>query len=213
MKASHRSLAWTLLLAGIFLALLTLVSIKGHVPMSTLTRDPAALEQYHPLKTGFLSNIGVLLWCAAAAICFFSSKIAFNRGASLEGRFLAGSALLTSYLLFDDFFMFHETLAREFFGIMKENDVYIITVTISVIYGLIFFRTILKTEYLIFALALTFLAASLGIDALLPGLSEQLGEWSFLLEDGLKFLGIVTWLHYFADTSYRFVVNKVENIQ
>ena len=195
-----------LLLAGIFLALLTLVSIKGQVPMSTLTRDPAALEGYHPLKTGILSNVGVLLWCATAAICLFSSRVAFNNGASVDGRFLAGSAILTSYLLFDDFFMFHETLAREFFGI-EENGAHLITVSLSVIYGLVFLRTILRTEYLIFGLALTFLAASLGIDALLS-LHEQWGEWSFLLEDGLKFLGIVTWLYYFTHVSHQAVMNK-----
>ena len=208
-KTSIRLLALSNAFALAFLALLTFVSINSQIPMGTLTRDPATLEGFHPL-IGILSNLGILLWCGTAAVCLFGAVILHQNGSKNAGRFLAGSAFLTFFLLFDDFFLFHDVLSRQYFGI-REKGVYVIIVTITIIYAAIFWRTILKTEYIVLGFALILLASSLGIDALLAGLTEKMGEWSFLVEDGLKFLGIVAWCNYFIGTSYRFVVEGLSN--
>ena len=46
--------------------------------MGDLTRDPAAILDV-PVYVGFLSQIGILLWAATAAICLFSAAVLWRR--------------------------------------------------------------------------------------------------------------------------------------
>ena len=79
------------------------------VPMSGFTRDPAAVHNANPF-TGVLSNIGILFWCSAAAVCFFSAAIQVKEARVKIVPFLLFSGLLTAVLLLDDLFMLHETV-------------------------------------------------------------------------------------------------------
>lgn len=79
--------------------LVTLAAYKGHIPVSIMTRDMAAIAKVHPF-TGVVTNVGVLLWCAAAAICLFSCSLLRQRGHQPEARFLWWAGLMTvAYLL------------------------------------------------------------------------------------------------------------------
>jgi hypothetical protein len=148
-----------------------------------------------PFYAGLLSTLGNVLWGAGATICFFSS------GVLPEGlpwrrfrRFLFFSGLLTALLLFDDLFQFHRILYIKY--------LHLSTAMVFAVYGmlafghLIYFRKeIARTDYLLLAVALVLLAAAVVFDtvSLLPR-----GRTAF--SDGLKFLGITTWVAYFVRT-------------
>ncbi len=60
-----------------FLALVILVVVSLQttgIPIAYLTRDSAAAAEA-PFYAGIYSNIGILFWCSAAAICLFSAGI------------------------------------------------------------------------------------------------------------------------------------------
>src|SRR6187399_2150439 len=151
-------------------ALLFLVAIAALSPkitVASLTRDMAATAKVHPL-TGVVSSAGILLWCATAAICLFSSNLLRQRGAHRAAGFLLWSGLMTAGLLIDDFFMFHEYLARVHRGLILEAD------------------------YRLLVTALVLFAGSMTLDLLNGG-----GYWN-LAEDGCKLLGIASWFGYHA---------------
>jgi len=58
---------------------------------------------------GFVSNLGVLVWCASAAVCLFSWAVLRNRvDARIFASFVFYAGLLSALLLVDDFFELHE---------------------------------------------------------------------------------------------------------
>ena len=69
------------------LVLVALASLYLDISVVDLTRDIAVVAGVHPL-TGMVSNIGILLWCAAAAICLFSSSVLRHRKRIPESAFL-----------------------------------------------------------------------------------------------------------------------------
>ena len=172
------------------LFLVTLAALEGHIPLSRMTRDMAALAKVHPF-TGVVSNVGILLWCATAAICLFSSSLLRQRGAHPEARFLLWAGLMTTALLFDDFFMFHEYLAPVHFHI-NEKAVHASYFCVTAVYLLRNRRVILEASYQLLAAALVLFAGSILFD-LAGGHS-----WWILGEDGCKILGIASWFAYHA---------------
>lgn len=65
----------------VLLVLIVLVSLKTGIPVGTFTRDaavtagkagltPSIALQINPFL-GLISNLGILLWCICASICFF----------------------------------------------------------------------------------------------------------------------------------------------
>lgn len=162
-----------------------------------MTQDVTALAGVHPL-TGFLSSLGVLLWCVAASICFFAAWTLRNSKPGDIFWFLLFSALLSAYFLFDDLFQFHEELAYRYLG-LKEKTV-TAALLIAVFAYLIFFRRIiLRTNFSILLSALGFFTTSVVIDQWL--------SHKYFFEDGAKWLGIASWCSYFTHTSYLFLAS------
>ena len=60
------------------LCVLAWISSTTGVPVSNLTRDPLAVMGA-PVYTGLLSNLGILLWCATAAITLFGAAVLGKR--------------------------------------------------------------------------------------------------------------------------------------
>ena len=118
---------------------------------------------------------------------------------------------LSSYLLFDDFFMFHEQLAPQFLG-LSEHDIYMVLGVAVLSYLFSFRHVILQTNFFLLFLAVSFLSMSVATDTVSPWLWRLL-DWEYLLEDGFKWLGIVTWVAYFANTSYYFIVRHMESAE
>ena len=153
--------------------------------------------------TGLISNIGIIFWCASATLCFFCSafvKSQFHE--SLMPLFLLYSGFLTSILLFDDFFMFHDYIFPVFFHI-NERQTYLSYLIITLAYLIIFRKLILNTEFLLVFLALGFFGLLLGFDFFSDITHSNIMDGLF--EDGTKFFGIVTWLTYFARLCFQYL--------
>lgn len=174
------------------LGMLVVVKRQAQIPVAQLMRDPAAITGT-PFYIGLLSNIGILLWCAAAAVCIFSA-IALRKIAIYKElySFLLTSGLLTSMLVFDDFLLLHESAFPNYLNI-PERFVYLVYGIITLLYLVRFNKIILKTDFILLLFAFGFLGVSILIDKILP-----FSEFSVFVEDGAKLLGIVSWFAYFT---------------
>jgi hypothetical protein len=171
------------------------------VSMATLTRDPSSIADVHPLA-GFLSTLGTLVWCATAAICAFAAATLPPPVDRTAARFLLSSGLVTSLLLGDDLFQFHEYLADRYFGLDEHTALGGIA-GIAALHLLAFRRFLLASHTPLLLLALGFLSASVVFDTVLYDYLWRLDHWQYLLEDGLKWLGIVCWSGYHVGTARR----------
>ena len=196
-KAQFRLVA--LLLAPMVLALagLAIVRLQTGIPLAVFMEDPAAVTEA-PFYVGFFSNIGILLWCAAAAICFFCSAILYRGQAEkTQQAFFFCSGLMISVLMLDDFFMLHETVMPDYFGIPQN--------VIQGSYGLMvllylreFRKLLFDAEHLILFIAFGFLGFSMFCDVVPFRVPAHL-----LFEEGSKLLGIASFLIYFSKEGVR----------
>jgi preprotein translocase subunit SecG len=181
---------------------------KG-IPIGNLTRDPTSIL-FAPLYTGFLSQIGNLLWFASAAICLFTANFLSYQPDNLKiKRFFIVSGFLTLVLAFDDLFLLHEEFFPFFLGI-PEEAVFASYALFVFFYLFKFYSTILKTDYILMGIALIFFGISITLDLLNPK-----GIDPFLFEDGAKTIGIVSWLAYFfrcaTDALYQAIAQDVSS--
>lgn len=203
---STRQLLITFVPSISILAAIAMVSVLFQVSMPAMTQDVTAIAKIHPLS-GILSNLGILLWCAAASICFFTATTLRNVKPRDTFWFLLSSALLSTYLLFDDFFQFHEDLASRYLGLNEQVVYAALGIAVSA-YLIAFRRIILRTNFGALLLALGFLASSVVIDAILEPWLWRLGHWEYFFEDGAKWLGIASWCSYYVHTSHQFLVSS-----
>ncbi len=199
-RAARFHLPGALLLAGIALA-----SYVSGVHPGDLTRDPTAVLQVSPF-TGLLSNIGVLLWCAAAAVLLFSAALLHGKGAVRnELLFFLSAAGITLAVLIDDLFRLHDYIFPYLLHIRGEVFYALYFLALSAFLGR-FRGTLVKSG--IFdrlAQALVFLGLSVVLDAFF----DSGRPWHFLIEDGFKFLGIVSWAAFMTGISLQAVSGKV----
>ena len=159
-----------------------------HLP--DLTRDPAAVMKA-PVHIGVLSNAGIVVWSAAASLCFFTCFVEASRGRTDARRFILCSGLLTTALLLDDLFLLHERVLP---GLgVPEGVVYCLHGTAVLAYLIGFGKSISASGGALLFLALGWFGLSMGMD-LIPYHSPGM----FFLEDAFKFLGISTWATYLA---------------
>lgn len=163
--------------------------------------------------TGFVSIIGVLLFCAAASICLFSSKVIETRTETIKewNVFLKFSGYLILLFLVDDLWQIHENFSTLIFGSeanisltnrslqnLLETLVFGGYGLILLIYLLRFKKLIFQTKFLPLILAFIFLGLSVLIDICLENISGH-----FILEEGFKLLGIVSLLMYYTEVCWQ----------
>ncbi len=185
------------------------VSKKKQIPLWMLTRDPADISQVSPF-VGAISNIGILLWCAAATICFFTFLISMKQMCNpLQKFFLLASAILTTILMIDDFFLVHEWIFPVYFN-LDQKYVLFFYLAITCIYFLIFKNVIIESDFFFIMLSIIFFSLSLIIDIIVDNYSEfsQIIVDYHLFEDGFKLFGITSWLTYFTLYSLKSVTKK-----
>ena len=190
-----------------FLLLVLFVSLRTGVPIDKFTADPLRTLGGNPF-TGVVSNIGILIWCASASVCFFSSAILRKRESDGGfSTFFLFSGLLTCMLLFDDFFLFHESVFPRFLKIDEKVPVAIYGM-LTLLYLARFRKVILATEFVPLLMSFGFFGTSVIIDQF----PHNLWNWHYLYEDGAKLLGIVGWFGYFTETSFRAVRESARHV-
>ncbi|SDR86598.1 hypothetical protein SAMN05216421_0473 [Halopseudomonas xinjiangensis] len=178
----------------VLLALVVLVSVAMSIPPGDLTRDPTAVAGVR-IYIGFLSQVGIFFWSTTATLCLFVALVIPGRAQTrrIRGFFVAAGAL-TLMLGLDDVFLLHEHL----FPFLGVNELVVLGVygLCTVAFLLYFHKIILNSEFLLLTMALVFFGASVVIDVLDI-------EWidPYLLEDGAKLIGLVSWTGYFFRTA------------
>lgn len=205
---SIKLLLMTFLPAIAVLGVIAVISILYQIPIPTFTRDTTAIAGYHPI-TGVLSNLGILLWCVAATTCAFAAFILRSVKSRDNYLYLLFSSLLTAYLMFDDLFLIHEELST-MIG-LNGNVIFVLLGIALIAYFLYFIKIIFQTDIIIFLLAVAFLSLSLVADTIGgESLWAWLDDWSYLIEDGAKWIGIVFWCCYYVNTSFHFTASIVD---
>ena len=189
--------------------LVALARAVGDVPMHYLTRDIATLAGTHPFF-GVMSNLGLMLWAAAAAVSLLTVLILLKSGDGVSKFFLASGAL-SLWLLFDDAFLFHEELAPKYMGIVTEAVLAGLAVAV-VAWLAAFRREILALGPFFLVLSLGMFAVSLGVDFAADFFPAEETEesWRIFYEDAPKWLGIVFWLAFHVTASVNTLTGRVK---
>ena len=186
----------------IFLLMLG-IALQDRISLGDLTRDPVSIARI-PVYSGFISNLGIILWVTAIVICLFTAFLVYSAdGYTKTVQFLLAASLLTTVLMVDDLFLLHE-IALPRLGI-SEKLLYLIYGGLLA-FGIINFREILlKSDYLFALVALGFFGLSLSVDFLQEYISQfsRYQNLRYLFEDSGKFLGIIGWMLYFAQFARR----------
>ena len=162
-----------------------------NIKLSLVVRDLAQTCGY-PIGVGMISNIGILLWGAAASICFFTT---FLEGINKESsKLLLLGGIFSSLLCIDDSFLLHD----RYIGPDFLNLTYL---AIS-IFLLVRFRKILKIIGLFnLLISILFLGLSVFFDGVIQQIFNQSYELTQLIEEWFKFLGIACWLNFWCKAS------------
>lgn len=189
-------------IALLFLGIGILVRIVPDLSIYDIFRDVAVIGKV-PSYSGFMSQLGLLLWSASTTICFFTYFVLKKREASRKESLntLLFAGLLSGYLMIDDTFMLHEEIFPDYIKFIPEKVV-IILLGIAMLLFLYFNRReILQSEYGILLLAYGFFGFSVAIDAIPDRF--YVGSYFFekielFLEDGAKFTAITTWFVFYT---------------
>jgi hypothetical protein len=178
----------------------------GQESSSRFTRDPMSVTHGEPFD-GFISNLGALCWCAAAAVSLFSFFLLRKReNTKPSAGFLLYLGILSLVLLFDDLFMLHELYYPDCLGI-SEMMVFLAYAALLGVLVLRYWRIILEIAPLPFIVSAIFFALSLMVDRFpkyaFPGL--------VMLEDSFKYLGIACWLSFVITVSFKATAEEPVN--
>ena len=162
-----------------------------NIELNLVVRDLAQTCGY-PIGVGMISNIGILLWGAAASICLFTT---FSEGINRESsRLLLLGGIFSSLLCIDDFFLLHD----RYIGPDFLNLTYL---SIS-IFLLVRFQRILKNIGLFnLIISILFLGLSIFFDGVIQQIFNQSYQLTQLVEEGFKFIGITCWLNFWCKAS------------
>jgi hypothetical protein len=187
--------------------LLAVTYLQTAVPVRDLLRDTNAALGV-PFYVGVISDLGLLLWGAAAAVCFFTWILLSDvRGGEWRG-FLLASGIFSVVLLSDDWLQLHEVVFPDYLGV-PEPLVYMAYVLAMLAYLFTFRKTILKTEFSLLAIALALFALSIVLDQFSEIDSLPSFRGIGAVEDGAKLMGILAWLTYFVRTCKGIVTRRV----
>lgn len=182
-------------IAILVLGTVTALSYAQAIPIEFFMKDMAALARVHPFVS-VISSLGAFMYVAAAAICLFAFSVATRSQGRKPGHLLYGG-LLSLYLAIDDFYMFHEFVLPRYVGI-GEKLVYALLAA-AILFFLHRYRSIVMSlDPALLLAALACFGVSVVSDLLGDSLKLALGRWEFLLEDGMKFIGISLWAAWFV---------------
>jgi hypothetical protein len=204
--------SWRILLLAYIpaLAILLIVALQTNYDIRFLMSDPY-VELGLPMLTGAISNILILVWTAAAAVCLFTAWLSTGR----ERAFFAASGSLTTLLLVDDFFALHECVLDKQLGV-PEKVTFGLLGLIFVVYVVVFLRELLHTNYLQMVLVVGMLGMAFMLDMVIPDevtiqvVGPRLQYWP---EETLEALAIVGWAAFYIQTCARHVQQHYRPVQ
>ncbi|MEO1237023.1 MAG: hypothetical protein AAFX76_09570 [Planctomycetota bacterium] len=171
------------------------------LPVGDFFRDLSSTGNVPPL-TGAASQLGLALWAAAAAVAGYNAlRHARLGGRPAVARFLAATGVLSAALLLDDMFLVHEELAYPAVGLGERSVLGLFVLAAAALF-VVYRRFILSGPALpVLLTACVCFAVMLGVDRVQEQISNQ--NLRYLLEDGMKFFGIVAWLTWVVLTCLR----------
>jgi hypothetical protein len=186
----------------LFVVIAVVSRLTPGLEMAYFTRDITAIADI-PFYAGLVSQVGVILWSATAAVCLFTTLMLRLQKRNLSAqRFLFQAGILTALLLLDDVFLFHDSVFTEYLHI-RQRYVFLLYLVLILGFLLLNLQVILEREYWILGVAFLLFGASLFIDnvhlyKLEPFKALITKSRSTILEDAPKLAGIATWLLYFT---------------
>jgi hypothetical protein len=154
---------------------------------------------------GAMSHLGVVCWCLTAGALLFAALCLWASGGDAEGRWrlLLAAGSLSLFLGLDDLQMIHEMVLPGY-GMRQE---YVLAAYAVAVAGYVVFqrRLLLTRRGTFLTLALFLFGLSLGIDVLVHSIESLV----VMAEDGLKFVGIVSWMVFHVDFAGRSVSNRM----
>jgi len=173
------------------LSLSGLAGIKGQLVLRDLAQTCGT-----PAGVGLLSNLGYLLWLAAAAVTLFTAYSGQPGVRGKQRELMACGGWFSLLLCIDDMFLLHDRYIGQTF-------LYLLYMVFAALIATRYRRQLMASRGELFLLAVALLGASIGIDLFQPNEVDQpLAYKTYqLLEEGAKFLGIATWVHYWWQAS------------
>jgi len=186
----------------LFLAFVETISIMKGVPFNIFSRDPLQTLE-GKFYVGTVSQLGIVMWSATVAALFLSLRLSLlMKKPRQESLFLLFSGLLSLMMLIDDLFMFHDVIMPTYF-LISEKFFYGFYALAVVGLFLYFRKIVLKTDYILFVLAVVSLGGSVLSD-IVTDLGVKLPD-PFFIEDGFKFIGITGWVAYFTRSAFSLI--------
>ncbi|MBK6914298.1 MAG: hypothetical protein IPH11_11835 [Ignavibacteriales bacterium] len=182
------------------------IGLVFEIPFANLTANPISLLDL-PFYQGILQRIGVILWGGTVLITLFSFSV-LKSSENLKDikKFLLYSGIFFGYFLMDELLLIHNFILPKVFNI-HQLIVLIVYVILTVLLLLKFRNLIKKNNISLFAVAVTFLGLSVLVD-ILSYLNVVRFSFRYLLDDGLKFLGIANLFIYYL-IYCRFALRKL----
>lgn len=144
-----------------------------------------------PVYVGLLSQVGLLLWAAAAAVALLAWRILRRRDDAHEHvPFFRDTGLLTLVLLADDAFMLHEIVVPQLFGLPEVVPLLGIAVLVA-LWAQRHADVLSASERAVLLATIGFGALSVGLDVvqhIRPVIDHD------FFEDGAKFIATGGWL-------------------
>jgi hypothetical protein len=214
--------------ACLFIVLVWLTTKITDISAYELVADSNEIGKIPPYF-GIVSNIGILLLSSTVSICLFSGYLiknnhksdrvrsvlphreAYPKGNRKWQTFLLVSGYFLLFFLVDDLFQLHENFSRLIFGLetnlflVNRKLANLIEISIFSFYGLLFssyifyFRKLIyNSNFFLLIICLSCAAISSVVDYL-P--ENMVGH--YVLEEGFKFLGIVSLMSYYVMVCYQ----------
>lgn len=196
-----RVVVWVIVPVTAFVSVVLGLALWRDIPVSDLLRDTSATLDGDPY-VGLFSTLGIAMWAATASVCLLG--LAAKPSSGLRALLLAGG--VTSLILgVDDAFLLHETLKRHP-GIPSPVTIGLYGAVALVLFGRAWRHLISRKDLAVFLAAILAFATSLALD--LGGEADlPTPPYSAVIEDLAKFMGIVTWLAFFANVSRKAIAN------
>jgi hypothetical protein len=141
-----------------------------------------------PLGVGLVSNLGYLLWMATAAICWFTALSDVSRPQGRARELLLAGGLFSMLLDVDDMFLLHDRY-------ISANVLYLLYIVFAALILARYRDLVWRLGGPVFLGAVLLLGTSLVFDKFQKVLPIAYGPGQ-LFEEGVKFLGIASWLFF-----------------